>query len=118
MDSKSLFVWLFLMLAVLLVTVFIALSDSNPSGSELNANSLRSNTASSVNSSVMITKHRRLDEYHDKMYNFNASAYSPHYKPWKVLEVVDGLKNEDVVMLITSSGIKGFHYLRERSVTS
>lgn len=61
---------------------------------------------------------RHLDElpgkYHNRMYGYNASAPGAHKKAWMVLETVNGLKNEDVVMLVTSTSQKKFAYLRER----
>lgn len=47
--------------------------------------------------------------HHFRMYNS-----SHHEKPWMALSEVDGLKNEDVVMLISSSEVKNFAYLRGR----
>jgi hypothetical protein len=56
-----------------------------------------------------------LDEHHHKMYlQFNESNHFPHKKAWMALEVVDGLRNEDVVMLVTSTWGKQFFYLRSR----
>ena len=61
---------------------------------------------------------RKLEEsagkYHNRMYGYNASAPGAHKKAWMVLETVNGLKNEDVVMLVTSTSQKHFTYLRER----
>lgn len=61
---------------------------------------------------------RRLEEppgkYHHRMYGYNASEPGAHKKAWMALETVDGLKNEDVVMLVTSTTQKQFTYLRER----
>lgn len=63
---------------------------------------------------------RQLNEspghYHNRMYGYNASVPGAHKKAWMVLETVNGLKNEDVVMLVTSTSQKHFVYLRERSV--
>ena len=51
-----------------------------------------------------------LGQHHSKMYN-----QSHHLdKPWTALSEVDGLKNEDVAMLISSSEIHSFMYLRGR----
>jgi hypothetical protein len=55
------------------------------------------------------------DIYHHKMYNYTSSKNSStHKKAWMALAEVDGLKNEDVVMLITSTSVQNFKYIRER----
>ena len=50
--------------------------------------------------------------------NYNESdilhANVTHRKPWMVFETVDGLRNEDIVLLISGSSSKGFKYVRER----
>jgi hypothetical protein len=56
-----------------------------------------------------------VDEHHHKLYHqFNETNQSPHKKAWMALEVVDGLRNEDVVMLVTSTWGNKFFYLRSR----
>eukprot|EP01034_Spumella_vulgaris_P002431 gene2431-3165_t len=53
------------------------------------------------------------------MYNAsNNSSGVRHDKAWMALEVIDGLRNEDVVVMITSSEIGGFRYLRESDTRS
>ena len=47
------------------------------------------------------------------MYDLNGTDFT-HKKSWMVLEEVDGLKNEDVVMLVTSTYAQEFRFLRER----
>lgn len=53
------------------------------------------------------------NQYHRKTYNYNATEHF-HRKPWLALEEVDGLRNEDVVMMVTSTGSFEFKFLRER----
>ena len=52
--------------------------------------------------------------YHERLYghNFTDSGHSYHKKPWTIFETVDGLENDDVVMVITSTSKQTF--LRER----
>ena len=52
--------------------------------------------------------------YHERLYghNFTDSGHSFHKKPWMIFETVDGLQNDDVVMVITSTSQQTF--LRER----
>ena len=52
--------------------------------------------------------------YHERLYghNFTDSGHSYHMKPWMIFETVDGLQNDDVVMVITSTSQQTF--LRER----
>lgn len=49
-------------------------------------------------------------QHHHKLYNLSDSAQ----KPWMVLKEVDGLKNEDIVVLVSSSMVKKGYYLRGR----
>jgi hypothetical protein len=51
-------------------------------------------------------------EHHHSIYSHNFSK--PHNKSWSVLSEINGLKNEDVVMLVTSTSTKGFLFIRER----
>jgi hypothetical protein len=52
---------------------------------------------------------------HHKMYQqHNSSHETRHNVTWKALEEVDGLRNEDVVMLITTTWKKNFFYFRSR----
>ena len=52
--------------------------------------------------------------YHERLYghNYTDSGHSYHKKPWMIFETVDGLQNDDVVMVITSTSKQTF--LRER----
>lgn len=53
--------------------------------------------------------------YHNRMYN---ETHHHHAKSWQILEEVDGLKNEDIVAMITSSSVQEFVFLRSRSVNT
>jgi len=52
--------------------------------------------------------------YHERLYghNYTDSGHSYHKKPWMIFETVDGLQNDNVVMVITSTSQQTF--LRER----
>lgn len=49
-------------------------------------------------------------QHHHKLYNLSEVAE----KPWMVLKEVDGLKNEDMVVLVSSTVAKAGYYLRGR----
>ena len=49
--------------------------------------------------------------YHHRMYS-NETHH--HAKSWQALAEVDGLKNEDVVALVTSSSVQDFVFVRSR----
>lgn len=50
--------------------------------------------------------------YHERLYTHNFTDKSVHKKSWMLFEVVDGLQNDDIVMVITSTSKQTF--LRER----
>ncbi len=57
------------------------------------------------------------DVHHHNMYNTTNSTHhhhEPHKKPWMALEVVDGLRNEDVVLFVTATTIQNFNVIRQR----
>lgn len=60
-------------------------------------------------SKVVVEANHGTSQFHAKLYN---DSY--HEKPWMALKEVDGLKNDDVVMLISSSQVRSFSYLRGR----
>lgn len=52
--------------------------------------------------------------FFQQVYNHTFMHNNGHHKAWMALEEVDGLKNEDVVLLISGSAAKQFKYIRER----
>ncbi len=55
--------------------------------------------------------------HHHNMYNTSNATHphhEPHKKSWMALEVVDGLRNEDIVVFITGTGASQFKIVRER----
>lgn len=74
----------------------------------------------SIQKNLTSASNRRLDNHHHyhhhhRMYDqFNASNLQPHKLAWMALEEVDGLKNTDVVMLLTSTASKNWFYFRSR----
>lgn len=53
--------------------------------------------------------------YHQRMYHHNYHNQSVHSRqPWTVLEEVDGLRNDEVVMVVLSTWSFDGLYLRER----
>jgi len=58
---------------------------------------------------------RPAEYYHDLIYNYSHSHLEP---AWMILHTVDGFKNEEVVLLVTSSASKGAKLLRERIIGS
>lgn len=73
---------------------------------------------------------RRL-QYHDALYHrklsevtipsdndFRKHHNTTHPKPWEILGEVNGLKNEDVAILVLSTGVDDEAYLRDRIIPS
>ena len=52
--------------------------------------------------------------YHERLYHHNYSDHSIHKHSWMVLEEVDGLHNQEVVMVVTSTTVNSGLFLRER----
>jgi hypothetical protein len=113
MNREKIFPWLFVLLLSLLLIVFVVEFDNHSILKRISYSDSK-NTLQGNND--VLTKVSRLlgDAHHEKMYGYNDSAHHAHEKAWMALEVVDGLRNEDVVMMVTSSEVKDFHYLRER----
>ncbi len=54
--------------------------------------------------------------YHHKMYGSHNGTIYKHKKAWMALETVNGLKNEDLVVMVISTATQKFQYIRERCV--
>ncbi len=52
--------------------------------------------------------------FHHKMYGQNNNGSDHHRKSWQVLTDVNGLKNEEVAMFVTSTNNFEGAFLRER----
>ncbi len=80
-------------------------------------NSETTSTLNHISSLDNAAKHsRRLESkkgaYHHKMYAHNGT--DTHKKSWMVLEQVNGLKNEEVAVFVTSTNNYEGAFLRER----
>eukprot|EP01038_Epipyxis_sp_PR26KG_P006280 gene6280-8648_t len=65
------------------------------------------------------TTNRRLALLNSKIYNYQISAEGhDQSKAWRVLEVVDNLKNDDVVIVVASTGTNHGAFHRERIIAS